>query len=185
MKEQKVCRSSWIAKSCMENSKISALIYKSNVYLFTGNGHYYCMHVLVVSTWSTGSQISRSPCFRPFLKSLLVSAPPSTFSFLCCSWTKFQLVTSERLNGFHHLTGAFRCAEYLEYDLSLQLRGRGQLFGHLLHWFSQKFVSKHFFEYPRHLTLLLQRTVLLYGQDYRKSKTQDNWVFISSRVFFH
>lgn len=41
------------------------------------------------STWSTGSQISRSPCFCPFLKSLLVP-PPSTLSFLCCTVTTWR-----------------------------------------------------------------------------------------------
>lgn len=36
------------------------------------------------NTWSTGSQISRSPSFCPFLTSFTVN-PPSMLIFLCCS----------------------------------------------------------------------------------------------------
>lgn len=57
---------------------------------------------------------------------------------------------------------------YLEDDLALQLGGRGQLFSRLLHWFTQQLVSKHVPENASHLTLLLDRTVLLDGQDHRK-----------------
>lgn len=57
---------------------------------------------------------------------------------------------------------------YLEYDLALQLGGSGKLFSCLLHWFAQQFVSKHFPKNASHLTLLLDGTVLLDGQDHRK-----------------
>lgn len=57
---------------------------------------------------------------------------------------------------------------YLEDDLALQLGGRRQLFGRLLHRFAQQLVSKHVPENASHLTLLLDGTVLLDGQDHRK-----------------
>lgn len=57
------------------------------------------------------------------------------------------------------------CA-HLEYDLAFQLRGWRQLLGHLLDGLRQEFVSKHVLEDASHLTLLIQRAVLLYGQDH-------------------
>lgn len=122
------------------------------------------------NTWSTGSQISRSPSFCPFLTSLTVN-PPSMLIFLCCSKkTRRAPFSGIMTNRFHWRADALR-PHYLEYDLALQLRGWRQLLGQVLHGFDQQFVSKYFSESTSHLTLLIYRAVLLYGQNHREPET--------------
>lgn len=81
-------------------------------------------------------------------------------------------------------------AAHLEYDLAFQLRGRRQLLGHLLHGLRQEFVSEHVLEDASHLTLLIQRAVLLYGQDHRvpaseasPSQSTDRYLDVNGRLF--
>lgn len=127
----------------------------------------------------------RSPCFCPFLKSLVVP-PPSTLSFLCCTMStrirplitvlilyktnvnsqlQMAIKTKQSVKVFFHFLW-HTCILYLKYDLSFQLCRWGKLFSYQIHRFSQQFVSKYFPENPSHLTLLLYRTMLLDGQDH-------------------
>lgn len=81
------------------------------------------------------------------------------------SYATLKKRSNSPLDGFSSASLLTHTHSYLDDDFALQLRGGRQLLGLLLQRFSQQLVSKDVFKDPSHLTLLLQGTMFLYGQD--------------------